>query len=698
MRKIDRTRVPPPAYLSSRSAQQARQQFLDYLRLDPAQRAQTRVPDRHLPEDASISRALNELFLGKCAFCESAVRTTAYRFRPTSDAEPHEPSNPMAHLLYGWLADAWQNIYPICYECRPRQRNLFPVWKKRLSMPTPEEYAAYVASGDGLWPSYPLKENPKLIDPGGPKDLREHFRPQSSGRILPHSEDAVFTIEHFNLNRENLVERRRQAFAAYDALSAPPPADAEFVGLWDLLVRQRQEAVGPLDVSAPEVAVSSTPAPPPRLVRVEVENFKALEKLELILPFDPAAKLAQATLILGENATGKSSILEAIALCLMGDKAREKLAEPPGKYLLDPRLMGQPDAQPRGTTRVDLIFEGGGRRTLTITAEGFTTTGIDPRQPVYAYGAYRHYLDKRRNWSPERPVVSLFRSDNLLSNPQDWLLGLDDRHFEDVVRALREIFGAAESFSVIERDPATATCFVVSDLRDGRRARTPLSSVSSGFRTILALTCDVMRWAMDRRNDAGFRSLFSARGIVLIDEVEAHLHPRWKIQIMAGLRRALPGMTFVVTTHDPLCLRGMGQGEVKVLQRVPGEASHTSLPVQVETLTDLPDVATLTVEQLLTSDLFGLYSADDPETEKRLARLADYLAGEKRNEPDVQAAWRALRDEIGRALPIGLGEAGRLVHEVVAQYLVDRRHLPDAARRALRAETRRRIRERLEQM
>jgi hypothetical protein len=104
------------------------------------------------------------------------------------------------------------------------------------------------------------------------------------------------------------------------------------------------------------------------------------------------------------------------------------------------------------------------------------------------------------------------------------------------------------------------------------------------------------------------------------------------------------------------------------------------------------------VEQLLTSDLFGLYSADDPETEKRLARLADYLAGEKRSEPDVQAAWRALRDEIGRALPIGLGEAGRLVHEVVAQYLVDRRHLPNAARSALRAETKRRIRERLEQM
>jgi hypothetical protein len=65
-------------------------------------------------------------------------------------------------------------------------------------------------------------------------------------------------------------------------------------------------------------------------------------------------------------------------------------------------------------------------------------------------------------------------------------------------------------------------------------SRTPLSSVSSGFRTILALTCDVMRWLIER--EKGFTTLDAARGLFLIDEVEAHLHPRWKVTSMDGLR------------------------------------------------------------------------------------------------------------------------------------------------------------------
>src|SRR3546814_20575292 len=63
-------------------------------------------------------------------------------------------------------------------------------------------------------------------------------------------------------------------------------------------------------------------------------------------------------------------------------------------------------------------------------------------------------------------------------------------------------------------------------------------------------------------------SLANARALVLVDEIEAHLHPRWKLRIMKGLREALPNVTFIVTTHDPLCLRGLGANEVMVLRRI----------------------------------------------------------------------------------------------------------------------------------
>jgi hypothetical protein len=113
--------------------------------------------------------------------------------------------------------------------------------------------------------------------------------------------------------------------------------------------------------------------------------------------------------------------------------------------------------------------------------------------------------------------------------------------------------------------------------------------------------------------------LYEARGVVLIDELETHLHPRWKLRVMAALRAALPQVQFIATTHDPLCLRGMDDGEVHVLIRDEDQ--------RIEQLENLPNVRTLRAEQLLTSDFFGLSSTADPEVEQSLARRADIVEG-----------------------------------------------------------------------
>ncbi len=125
----------------------------------------------------------------------------------------------------------------------------------------------------------------------------------------------------------------------------------------------------------------------------------------------------------------------------------------------------------------------------------------------------------------------------------------------------------------------------------------------------MAMVLDVMRGMLEEWGD-----LENARGLVLIDEVETHLHPRWKLRVMSALRRAMPNVQFVATTHDPLCLRGMRGGEVQVLVRYDDQ--------QIEALTGLPDVRGLRAEQLLTSDYFGLSSTADPDVEDALERLA----------------------------------------------------------------------------
>ncbi|MEF9674036.1 hypothetical protein QNM99_25510 [Pseudomonas sp. PCH446] len=96
----------------------------------------------------------------------------------------------------------------------------------------------------------------------------------------------------------------------------------------------------------------------------------------------------------------------------------------------------------------------------------------------------------------------------------------------------------------------------------------------------------------------------------------------------------MPNVTFIATTHDPLCVRGMQDGEVIVMQRVASEDNPDSdWPVMVEQVVRLPNVSQLTIEQLLTSDFFSLTSTDQPDTERELAMFADLLVAREQANP-----------------------------------------------------------------
>jgi Predicted ATP-binding protein involved in virulence len=724
MRFVDRKQVPAPAVLTGPAIMRMREDYLKFLSLEPRQRAQTRPPDRHLPYDGELNVALSRLFNGKCAFCEGRARLFTYRFRPTSEALPFSKGDAEAHLTYGWLADVWQNLYPICTDCRPTPPNLFPVDGPRQKLPTLAEYTRFVAAQTADWP-YPVTEKNLLLDPCVDRDIARHLAPSRDGTLVALSRRGAATIETFRLNRTDLVSRRAKAFeravneTVVDGVTADELATEEFGGLiWQLLADPLtfQDGGPMIEKAAPPRKTPRPVRPKPapaaelatdwQLTDVSIENFKSLEKLDIAMPPPPDGSdgyRKAALLILGENASGKSSILEALALALIDDEARERISAGGDfavrRLLLDPRYMGDARKKARQTGSVRLGFtDASGKRRerrLHLSPAGFRVEGDAlPGLPVFAYGAFRHFRDDYRRWTPERGVVNLFRSDNLLSKPDKWLLTLKEHEFDLVVGILREIFGAAGSFRVIERDAANNQCLVVAEQGDGVITRTPLYTVSSGFRTILALTCDILRWLTDRKRPWSFPTLTMATGIVLIDEVEAHLHPRWKVQVMAGLRRALPNLTFIATTHDPLCLRGMRDGEVMVLKRIPGTAADTELPIMVESLTELPNVSQLTIEQLLSSDFFDLFNTDDPRIGRAMAELADALAAVRAGratDTEVALTLARYRREIDEALPVGRTEVSRLVQEAVADYVIERGRLGETGRRTLRAETRQRI-------
>ncbi|HHL21298.1 MAG TPA: hypothetical protein ENJ52_07185, partial [Aliiroseovarius sp.] len=683
--------------------------------------------------DARLADALMALFGGRCAFCESPLaRALVHRFRPPAAAEPVEDIA-SSHLYYVWLAEAWQNLYPICEDCAPEASTRFAVYGRRCALPGLEEIETFIESVAGTWRPYPPEERPLLLDPCQDRQLWRHLRFRANGEAHGLTRRGRETIAHFRLNRAVLVASRADAIAravanaaagvqfgtgregaphpgavalflreAYGralgrrsgdlgrqaaALARLPDGAERFQRAIEAM--EREEAGAP--VRAPERAPEPTGASD-SLISVRLENFKSLERIDLTLPEPPkdsaAGAEAPSLLILGENATGKSTILEAIALAAMTPAARARLKFNPGRAVLNPKYMGAPEHEMPLEAVITLTHSGGERR-LTLThrqarASEIEDRGAAPATPVFAYGAFRQYLDKTRNFTPHKHVRSLFETDEVLSNPETWLAGLDQPHFDMVVRALREVFNIEGSFDVIER--GDDGIFVVSDTGDKTTRREPIALVSSGFRAVLAMLCDIMQGLMDRRVNPGFQSLETARGLVLIDEVEAHLHPRWKLSIMTGLRRALPRVSFVATSHDPLCLRGMGAHEVMVLERVDGAAGGTDLPVFTQTLTDLPDNDKWTVEQLLTADFFQLRSTESLEAERRAARMEDKLA--RGITPDDDAELRAYLEEFCRDLPIGHGEVHRLVQAAIATYLRERRAASRDKLARLRQETR----------
>lgn len=750
MRYVNRNAAATPSYFGSPVWSRHWSGVRDYFSQADRRISQERAPlASSAVSDPEVHQTLAELFDGRCAFCERQVATEVRHFRPAADASPKKKGG-FSHVYYAWLCDLWENLYPVCTDCWEGVSTHFPVTGTRARVPTSGDFMR-PSAGDlelarELYLATVKGERPQLLDPCRDRKLEKHLAFEHDGLALPfrNSSRGKATIERFRLNRPELVRVRAEYFAVklgdllawahsdasqppWGGNDGPPPMPGAWGLLWKVIRKEMAASVTSADVSNDEslftevgarhdraaivdraVALPASaplasvdvigtehrvPSIPP-VKRVTITNFKTIARLQLSIPTDarPIARgssqfAAPCLLILGENAAGKSSVLEALAMALTTKQLREELSLDGTKLILNAAYLGKVGGKSRRTAKVDVEFGDGSQRSLSIGSSGYSTSGNASQPLVLAYGPYRHFLSR-----PEKPspIRSLFESNWVLGNPEEWLLRLNEDDFSAVVRTLRAILSMEQDFNVIEREEGGCWMVLPAEGRSDLVLRAPLHAVSSGYRAVLAMACDILQQLKAAyRTDRSF-SFASARAIVLIDEVEAHLHPRLKLQIMRGLREALPSVTFIVTSHDPLCLRGMRENEVMVVQRVP---SSGQLPVAVEAMSSLPNISQLTVEQLLTSDFFSLLSTDDPIEERKLAQIGDLMA--KRISGSIEEAelkiLENLERDLSHALPIGGSEVHRLVQEAVEEFLSKRRSTAGAERAELRRTTRMRI-------
>ncbi len=551
-----------------------------------------------------ILRALkNKLavdFNYKCAYCESRTEGELEHFRPKSSARGLNGEFSFEH--YWWLEFEWRNLYHVCTTCNRNKASWFPVEGKRVKIGT--HY-------DEL-----LKEEYLLIDPCN--DFPEkHFTYDKSGHILPLSERGKITIDILKLNRPHLLrarkvilEEQRKVLRTSNNSSNllreiyDKNSQLDYLGLRRYLVNNRhnKKVNTTRNIRFSKYGVMNS-----YVSSFEIKNFKRIKNLKLTVS-DNAAKQNKApwTVFLGENGVGKSSMLQAISLALSDENYINTLAS--GNSIIN-------NSAKTGFVIVNTDDEFGQLKiNFKKTSSKIESNFKSVPNYVIGFGSTRIFRQKNLKSEENRKFIkigNLFDHTVGISNPEQWLLGLTKELFVNAGAILLKALGFGRGWRIHRKQNQIF-------ISKGSRAHN-LETLSDGYKSAIAVIVNIM--AALRKSTSGFDEI---SGIVLIDELELHLHPTWKLKYVKSFRLAFPKIQVFATTHDPLCLKGLYDGEIVLIK-----ANKSG---GIKCITELPSIEGLKAEQILTSEFFGLNSTIDPEDEQDFNVYYDLLSKTKLSE------------------------------------------------------------------
>jgi hypothetical protein len=297
------------------------------------------------------------------------------------------------------------------------------------------------------------------------------------------------------------------------------------------------------------------------------------------------------------------------------------------------------------------------------------------------FGAAR-WLPRRGSLRPETDelvrIRNLFNPFVPMNDALGWLMSLNPRRFKRAEKAVLRLFDRPEGDRL--RRLRGEVFLQPEGLPKSKAFR--LAELSDGYQAMLAMAGEIAEIT-----DPAWENLSDAEGLVLVDELEAHLHPRWKMRVVDSLRRAFPRMQFLASTHDPLCLRGLDAGEILVMRR--------DDEGQLFAFDELPGTEKMRVDQLLTSQLFGLGSTLDPETEKRFTEYYSLL-GKRSRATEEQARFEELSATIGSRGMLGSSRRDRAIYHIVDEFLARREAPPQGTWLEMDEETKRKVLDLLE--
>jgi len=234
--------------------------------------------------------------------------------------------------------------------------------------------------------------------------------------------------------------------------------------------------------------------------------------------------------------------------------------------------------------------------------------------------------DPRRVLKAADRFSTLFNEDASLNGGLSWLIGLHLRQLEGSKASGRLLTGVLELLSDDLLPDGYQAMRVNSQglwIRHGRKSF-PIRSMSDGYRAVIALVLDIIRNLDDFYGGVQVsraRGHLAVRrpGVILIDEIDAHLHVSWQQRIGGWLTRHFPQIQFIVSTHSPYICQAADPGG---LIRLPGPNEQIGPRVVAEDLRRR--IVYGSGDDAAMSELFGLdtpYSERAEELRRELVQL-----------------------------------------------------------------------------
>jgi predicted ATP-binding protein involved in virulence len=332
-----------------------------------------------------------------------------------------------------------------------------------------------------------------------------------------------------------------------------------------------------------------------------IENLKSISKFEMDFP-----KPAGWHVIIGDNGAGKTSVAQGIALGLNGSnddffkidwsslirkddfELRIKL-----NIYLENEDFRFPNSKNSDITECYKEIDREDGYSSTVLAhelnglrEYYSKNGFElPKDDLSigwffaGFGPFRRFsggeYDKKLEISNPRvsAVISLFDEKYTLSEALNWLRELNykrlegDKNSESTLNNLIDFLNNSDLLPFGTRLNKVSSEGVF--FTDGNGSEVEINQLSDGFRSILSLAFELIRLLIrfydEEKVFKNFKNgdyAIDLPGVVIIDEIDAHLHPTWQTRVGQWFTKYFPALQFIVTTHSPLVCRATENGSI----------------------------------------------------------------------------------------------------------------------------------------